>query len=264
VKERRTSIRTRAPLALGVGAAVLATALAGAAAGAGGVTASANSSCPIRSGAGKHVHRKCLKPSDFVPRVSNPWFPLKPGSRWHYQGIKEHKRMVDDVRATHRTKRILGVRTTVVHDVVSVRGRPIEVTDDYYAQDRRGNVWYFGENTKELDHNGNVKSREGSFLAGRKGARAGLFFPADPHVGAEARQEFFKGHAEDHFKVIQRNAPVSVPFVTTDRAIRTKEWTPLEPKTLDNKYYVRGVGTVREIAVKGPTERLELVSFNQG
>jgi hypothetical protein len=257
MKEQGTSIRTHAALVLAAGAAASAMALAGG-------TTSANSSCPIKSGAGKHVHRKCLKPSDFVRHVSNPWFPLKPGSQWHYQGIKEHKRMIDDVRATHRTKRILGVQTTVVHDVVSVQGRPVEVTDDYYAQDRRGNVWYFGENTKELDRNGNVTSREGSFLAGRKGARAGLFFPADPRVGTTARQEFSIGHAEDHFKVLARKAHVSVPFVTTDRAVRTKEWTPLEPKTLDNKYYVHGVGTVREIAVKGPTERLELVSFNEG
>jgi hypothetical protein len=258
VNETTHRSRNRAALALGAGAAAVFMALAG------GGTSSASSSCPIKSGAGRHVHRKCLAPSDFVRHVSNPWFPLKPGSSWHYIGVKDRKRTVDDVRATHRTKRILGVRTTVVHDVVSVHNRPVEVTNDFYAQDRRGNVWYFGENTKELDRHGNVKSREGSFLAGRKGARAGLFFPAHPHVGATARQEFFKGHAEDHFKVIDRNAHVSVPAVTTDHAVRTKEWTPLEPKTLDNKYYVRGMGTVREIAVKGPTERLELVSFKEG
>jgi len=257
VKELRTSIGTRAALALAVGAAALTTALAG-------TSSSASSSCPMQSGAGKHVHRKCLKPSDFVRHVTNPWFPLKPGSRWHYRGVKDHTPMIDNMRVTHKTKRILGVRTTVVHDQVLVHNRREEVTRDFYAQDRRGNVWYFGENTRELDRHGHVTSRSGSFQAGQKGARAGLFFPAQPRVGLEARQEFFKGQAEDHFKVIQRNAHVSVPFVTTDHAVRTKEWTPLEPKTLDNKYYVHGVGTVREIAVKGPTERLELVSFKGG
>jgi hypothetical protein len=251
-------------VALAAGTLAVATGLVGGAAAGATPGGPSHSSCPIKSGAGKHFHRKCLKPSDFVRHVSNPWFPLKPGSTWHYRGVKEGTRTVDVVHATHRTKRIEGVRTTLVHDVVSVHGRPEEVTNDFYAQDRRGNVWYFGENTKELDRHGNVKSRSGSFMSGRGGARPGILFPAHPRVGVTARQEFLKGQAEDHFKVIQRNAHVAVPFVTTNSAVRTKEWTPLEPKTLDNKYYVHGVGTVREIAVKGPTERLELVSFTQG
>jgi hypothetical protein len=205
-----------------------------------------------------------LNPSDFVAQVDNPWFPLKPGSRYRYRGAKDQQKMIDVVRITNQTSMILGVRTTVVHDTVFVQGRPEEVTDDFYAQDRQGNVWYFGENTKELDHHGNVTSREGSFRAGRDGARAGLYFPAHPQPGVSARQEFYKGHAEDHFKVLDRNARVSVPYVSTDHAVRTAEGTPLEPGTVDNKYYVRGVGTVREIAVKGPTERLVLVSFKRG
>ncbi len=217
---------------------------------------------PIESGAGPGWPRT-LKPSDFARHVDNPWFPLKPGSRYRYRGVKEGKHMIDKVHVTHRAKRILGVRTTVVHDVILVHGRPREVTDDWYAQDRHGNVWYFGENTKELDAHGRVTSREGSFEAGRDGARAGLFFPAHPKVGTTARQEFYRGHAEDHFKVVDRSARVSVPYVTTRHAVRTKEWTPLEPRVLDNKYYVRGVGTVREIAVKGPVERLRLVAFHR-
>ena len=255
------SMRARVLLAIGVGVAAIAAALAvGPMAGA---ASSAHSAGTIKSGAGPGWP-KTLRPSDFVRHVSNPWFPLKPGSRWHYRGVKEGVRMIDNVHATHKTKKILGVRTTVVHDEVLMHGRPEEVTNDFYAQDRHGNVWYFGENTKELDRHGHVTSREGSFIAGRKGARAGLFFPANPRPGVSARQEFFKGHAEDHFRVLSRHAHVSVPFVSTHHAVKTKEWTPLEPKVLDNKYYVHGVGTVREIAVKGPVERLDLISFKRG
>ena len=257
-----TSMRDRAAVALAASAAMAAVAFGGT--GSGAAATPAKGACPIKSGAGRGFPRKCLRPSDFVRHVTNPWFPLRPGSTWRSRGVKEGVRMIDNMRATHRTKGILGVPTTVVHDVVLVHGRPEEVTNDFYAQDRRGNVWYFGENTKELDRHGHVKSREGSFRAGRQGARAGLFFPARPRPGVTARQEFFKGHAEDHFQVLTRHAHVSVPAVTSNHAVRTKEWTPLEPKTLDNKYYVRGVGTVREIAVKGPTERLELVSFRRG
>jgi hypothetical protein len=218
---------------------------------------------PIKSGAGPGWPAT-LSPSDFVARVNNPWFPLKPGSKYRYKGVKDRTKTTDVVTVTDRTKRILGVDTTVVHDVVRVHGRREEVTDDFYAQDSDGNVWYFGEATKALDRHGNTLSTEGSFLAGVNGARAGFLIPGHPKVNQVGRQEFLKGQAEDHFKVLDLNARVSVPFVSSRHALRTKEWTPLEPKVLDNKYYVRGIGTVREIAVKGPVERLRLVSFKKG
>src|SRR5262245_14465507 len=141
------SVRVRAALAIGAVMTMAAMLVAGTAAGA---ASSAHSPSTIKSGAGPGWP-KTLRPSDFVRHVSNPWFPLKPGSRWHYRGVEQGVRTIDKVRATDRTKRILGVRVTVVHDVVIVHGRPEEVTNDFYAQDRHGNVWYFGEHTKELD-----------------------------------------------------------------------------------------------------------------
>ena len=236
--------------------AVILTAAAGAAAGAPG-------SATIPSGAGPGWPQR-LSASDFVRRVDNPYFPLRPGSFWRYLGVKDGERMTDIVRVAKGTKRIVGVRTTVVHDTVLIHGRPEEETFDYYAQDRHGNVWYFGEDTKELNSHGKVISREGSFRAGRDGARPGLYIPGHPKIGVSARQEYFKSHAEDHFKVIGLHARVSVPYVTTDNALRTREWTPLEPGVVDNKFYVRGVGTVLENAVRGPTEKLRLVSFRRG
>lgn len=251
-------IRRRVGLAVWVTSALIAVGLASVAGG----TSAAKGPGPIKSGAGPGWPAT-LSPSDFVGRVDNPYFPLKPGSRWHYKGAKGHTKMTDDMRVTHRTKRILGVKATVVHDVVRVHGRREEVTNDFYAQDRDGNVWYFGEATKELDRHGNTTSTEGSFKAGVHGARAGLFIPGHPKVGDSARQEFLKGEAEDHFKVLDLNSQVSVPFVSSRHALRTREWTPLEPGVLDNKYYVRGVGTVREVTVKGPREVLRLVSFTR-
>jgi hypothetical protein len=186
-----------------------------------------------------------------------------PGSRWHYRGVDEDGRFTDNMRVTHRTKRIRRVHTTVVRDVVRKHGKPREVTNDFYAQDRDGNVWYFGENTKELDRHGHVTSREGSFKAGRDGARPGVLFAGDPRVGTTARQEDFRGHAEDRFKVLADDARVSVPYVSSHHAVKTKEWTPLEPGIVEHKYYVRGVGDVKEVTVKGPKERLRLVSFHR-
>ncbi len=100
--------------------------------------------------------------------------------------------------------------------------------------------------------------------AGRDGARPGVLFPGHPRVGLKARQEYYEGHAEDHFKILDRNAHVSVPYVSSHHAVKTKEWTPLEPGIVEHKYYVRGVGDVKEVTIKGPKERLRLVSFHRG
>jgi hypothetical protein len=137
-----------------------------------------------------------------------------------------------------------------------------ERTTDYYVQDKDGNVWYFGEDTAELDANGQVTSTEGTWHAGVDGAVPGIFMEAIPTVGHALAQEFYEGHAEDHFEVVSLSTPVTVPYKSFAVSLRTKEWTPLEPDVLDNKYYVRGIGEVKEISVKGPVELLELVSVN--
>jgi hypothetical protein len=201
--------------------------------------------------------------SGFAPRVDNPWFPLIPGTTFVYRGVKDGKAARDVVTVLHTTKRIQGVRCTSVSDRLYLAGRLEERTTDWYAQDRRGNVWYFGEATAELDRSGHVTSTEGSWLAGRHGAHAGIYMPARPRVGQTGRQEYYKGHAEDHFAVVSVHARVSVPYISSSRAVLTKEWTPLEPGTLDHKYYVHGVGTVKEVTVKGPLERDVLVSVHK-
>jgi hypothetical protein len=193
-------------------------------------------------------------PARFVARVDNPWFPLPPGTTLRYRGGKDGRGGVDLFTVTHRTRTILGVRATVVHDRVITGGRLAEDTYDYYAQDEAGNVWYLGEDTRELDRRGRVTSREGTWRAGRGGARAGIFMPADPRVGETHRQEIYPGHAEDHFRVAARTA----------RRLRTTEWTPLEPGVLDAKHYARGIGTVLEQTVRGGRERWVLASVRRG
>ena len=108
-----------------------------------------------------------------------------------------------------------------------------------------------------------MTSTEGSWQAGSDGAQAGIYMTARPTVGQSRRQEYYKGHVEDHFSVLSVRARVSVPFMSSSRAVLTKEWTPLEPGTLDHKYYVRGIGQVKEVTVKGPLERSELVSVRR-
>src|SRR5215218_7805204 len=195
--------------------------------------------------------------------VDNQWFPLTPGTTYVYRGTKDGQHMRDVVTVTHRTRTIAGAPCVVVRDLSYLNGRLEERTTDWYSQDARGNVWYFGEDTAELDRNGDVKDRSGSWLAGRDGAKAGIYMPAHPRVGQSGRQEYYKGEAEDHFRVVRFGAAVKVPYISSRKALLTEEWTPLEPGVLDHKYYVRGIGSVREQSVKGPLERLDLLSVER-
>ena len=208
-------------------------------------------------------------PAHFTTRVDNAWFPLKPGITYVYRGVEADGRLRDVFTVTRETITIAGVECRVVHDEVFLDGRLAETTDDYYTQDVDGNVWYFGEDTAELDAKGRVTSREGTWRAGRDGAEAGIFMEANPQAGHTFRQEFLRGHAEDFFQVRSLTKDVRVPYGHFGRnpmrrnVLLTKEWTPLEPGVVDHKYYVRGIGEVRETTVKGPLETLSLVRIVQ-
>jgi hypothetical protein len=196
--------------------------------------------------------------------VDNQWFPLVPGMTWAYRGVKDGQPSREIMVATSQTKTIQGVPCTVVSDKLYLSGALEERTLDYYAQDKDGNVWYFGEDTAELKPDGSVKSTEGTWLSGRDGAEAGIFMPADPQVGQSFRQEYYKGQAEDHFRILSLSEQVKTPGATSDQAMLTMEWTPLEPNVVDHKYYVQGIGTVLEQTAKGPLERNTLVSMLKG
>jgi hypothetical protein len=199
----------------------------------------------------------------FVPVVTNPWFPLLPGTTWVYRGHKDGKPSRDVVAVAHATRVIDGVRCAVVQDRLYERGRLEERTTDYYAQDAAGAVWYFGEDTAELDAAGHVKRRAGTWQAGVHGAKAGIYMPAHPRPGQTGRQEYLAGQAEDHFRVLSLDASVHSPATSSTHALLTQEWTPLEPGVIDHKLYVRGIGTVREQTVHGGSELAVLVSFSR-
>jgi hypothetical protein len=196
----------------------------------------------------------------YSAKVDNPWFPLKPGTTFVYEGVKDGAPQRDVVMVTSKTKVVDGAPCVVVHDRAYTRGHLSERTSDYYTQDSKGNVWYYGEDTAELNAKGRVTSREGTWHAGLKGAEPGIFMPAHPRVGDGGFQEYWKGHAEDHYRVLSVNARIAVPYGSFEHAIRTKETSPLEPGIVDNKYYVRGIGEVFEGSVKGPEETARLVS----
>jgi hypothetical protein len=200
-----------------------------------------------------------VDPSRFVATIDNPWLPFTPGSRWVYEAGGGER---NEVVVTGQTRRIMGITATVVRDVETRNGELVEETSDWYAQDRDGNVWYLGEDTRAF-RNGEP-SPAGSWEAGVDGALPGIIMQADPQVGDAYRQEFYRGEAEDMGKVVRLGASQTVPFRPFDGLLVTQDWTPLEPEVVEEKYYAKGVGLVLETTVKGGSDRNELVSYRSG
>lgn len=224
-----------------------------------GSRAAAKATCGLPTfGPGPSYHPH-IRPRDFTPNVTNAWFPLTPGHVLVYTGEKDRIPAIDIFSPTRRTRVIDGVRTRVVEDRLYTKGFLGERTSDYYAQDHCGNVWYFGEDTADLNRQGKITSRSGSFHAGVHGAQPGVFMQANPQIGREFRQEWAPGQAEDQYHALDFTSSATVPFGRFQRTLlRTTETTALEPGVLDNKYYLRGVGTLLETTVKGGHETLRL------
>jgi hypothetical protein len=206
-----------------------------------------------------------LNPADFTTEIDNPYWPMSPGSRWVYRETAKGVQQKVVVKVTNKPKTIAnGVEARVVSDTVTQGGVPVEVTDDWYAQDSAGNVWYLGEDTAEYE-NGKVVSRAGSFEAGVDGAQPGVIVPADPQVGMQYRQEYYAGEAEDEGEVVSLDQQVAVPFGRFTETLMTRDTNPLEPEVNELKLYARNVGPVLTLdigTVGGGREAL--VSYTAG
>ena len=197
-------------------------------------------------------YTQAIDPANFVATVDNPFFPLTPGTTVTYGG---DEKIV--VTVTSDTKLIVGVAATVVRDKVFVDGALEEDTTDWFAQDRQGNVWYFGEQTAEYS-DGKITSTKGSWTAGVDGAQPGVVMLAHPQIGDAYRQEYFKGEAEDMASVTAVTGKITVPAGAYSDILVTEEWTPLEPDVRERKTYGRGVGLVEIRRIKGGSELIQL------
>lgn len=197
--------------------------------------------------------------ANFVPLVDNRLYPLKPGTVLEYTVTKEGGTEKVVITVMHETKKILGVSTTVVHDLVSQGGHVTEDTWDWYSQDREGNVWYFGEATTKTE--GGKSSTEGSWEAGVNGAKAGVIMEAHPKVGDNYRQEYAPGVAEDRAEILSLNESVTVRKGSFTGCVKTKDYSPLKPDLVENKVFCPGVGQVLVVHVLGPAEHEELVAI---
>jgi hypothetical protein len=252
----------KALLAL-MGAVMALVLVAGCGASSGGSGGNANGSTKKAQGAKQVAYSPRIRPADFTTKIDNKYFPLKPGTTFVYRGKTANAKEGDIMKVTSDTKNIMGVKCVVVDDRVTEGGKFTEQTYDWYAQDNKGNVWYFGENSKEIK-NGKVTSTGGSWEAGKNGAKPGIIMPVSPKVGKTYRQEYEKGVAEDMARALKLDGSVKVPYGSFKHVLVTDEWTPLEPNVAEHKYYAAGVGDVKEIATKGPLETLVLVDVKHG
>jgi hypothetical protein len=200
------------------------------------------------------TYQPAIDPADFVEAVDNPYWPLVPGTKWTYRSADERT----EVAVTSERRTVMGVSTVVVHDQVFADDELMEDTFDWYAQDRAGNVWYFGEDTTSYEDNP-AGDHAGSWEAGVDGGQPGVVMLADPMSGDVYRQEFYAGEAEDLALVRRLGTKLKVPAGSYDDVLVTEEWSPLEPDIIELKYYARGVGVIAERGIFGSKELVQLV-----
>ncbi len=186
------------------------------------------------------IYKASFHPSDFTPHITNKYFTLIPGTTYVYQGT-EGERI--EVFVTNQTRAVMGIITRVVWDREWKNNELVEDTPDWFAQDKDGNVWYFGEDTKELE-NGIVVTTKGSWEAGIAGALPGIIMKGNPKVGDIYRQEYFKGEAEDIAQVTALGVQLNTSLGFFSDCLETREWTPLEKGSFERKYYCPQVRTL--------------------
>ena len=249
-------------LAIGTGGCAGVPSASPTAAESGGPSASASASAslepPLHNPAAVvegEPYQPAIDPADFVAVIDNPYFPLIPGTTHVFEGAGEHV----EVTVTTDTKVIMGVTCVVIHDQVLVDGEVAEDTYDWYAQDRWGNVWYFGEDTAEYEH-GVVTTTAGSFEAGVNGAQPGILMLGAPQVGDYYWEEFYAGEAEDQARVTSlAEMGIEVPYGRYDQVLMTENTTPLEPGLIERKWYASGIGVIAEELLGSGEGQLVLV-----
>lgn len=199
-------------------------------------------------------------PTVWASAVTNPYFPLVPGTVYQYSGQTSAgvETVTTTVLAASRT--VNGIPAVEVHDEVFLDGNLIEDTYDWYGQDDAGNVWYLGEDSKTIS-NGQVTGTAGSWEWGVSGALPGIQMWADPsaHVDEKYRQEFSRGVAQDLGKVIGLDQAVTVPAGSFTGCIKTEDKNELMPnEAVENKFYCPQLGLVSSVDLGDPP--LELTS----
>lgn len=205
-------------------------------------------------------YRPQLDPADFVDRIDHPYRPILPGTRWVYDGISDGDRERTEVVVTPDRREIMGISAVVVEDTTYVGDEMVSQSLDAYAQDRDGNVWFLGEDSKDYE-NGEVVCTAGAWEAGVDGAYPGIVMPAEPTAGDAYRQQYVAGEAEDTARVARLGENRTIGLGDYQHVIVIEEWSPLEPDVHEEKYYAPGVGKIYEVQTAGGEATSELVEL---
>jgi len=202
-----------------------------------------------------------LTPADFVALIDNPYFPAIPGSTYVYEGQTQEGLERIEIKVLNETREVMGVTTTVIRDSVFLDGTLVEDTVDWYAQDKEGNVWYFGEVVDNYE-DGRLKDHAGSWEAGVDGALPGIYMYADPaaHVGETYYQEYYAGEAEDQATLLSAGESVTIGYGSFENVVKTNDFTLLDPDSQEHKFYAAGIGVIQTINLN-TGETFELVEF---
>jgi hypothetical protein len=196
-------------------------------------------------------------PSRFSTKIDNPYVALSSVRNSVLQGHEGEAKFRSEARLLARKTRILGIPVAIVEVKDFEDGKLIERTLDYYAQRDDGSVWYFGEHVDDIE-DGKVTGHDGQWIAGKSGAKPGLFMPAKPRVGQTFEQEQAPGVAEDRSTVVATGLSVKTPAGRFTGCIKTRDFAPLDKNT-EFKIYCRNVGLVRQQA---PDTLVQLVRYS--
>jgi hypothetical protein len=218
---------------------------------------------PLRAEASRQsasdTYTVAIVPSDFVPRVTNRYFSLEPGTRYLFKDATGNERI--EIAVTDDRKNIMGVTATVVQVKEWKRNTLVEETRDWYAQDKTGTVWYFGEAVDNYK-DGKLDNHKGSWEAGVDGAMPGIIMPGEPEVGQTYRQEYYKERAEDMGTIVALDAKVSVPFGKFENCLKVRDWSRIEAGN-EHKYYCPATGFLTmEESIEGG-DKVELVEIKR-
>lgn len=190
------------------------------------------------------VYDPKINPADFTTKITNKYFSLPVGKEMTYMADTEEGPEKIVIKITGETKVIEGVTTLVYLDTVHLNGVIHEVTRDYLAQHKNGDVWYFGEEVDNYDEKGRLKDHAGTFIHGKDGARAGIWMKAEQKIGDSYKQEYFKGEAEDMRDTVATGLTVTTKLGTYTDCVKVYDWTPIDKKSREHKTYCPQVGAL--------------------
>lgn len=180
----------------------------------------------------------------------NTYFVLEPKYQLVYEGRENGKKVGLTVTVLDQTKQVNGVQTRIVKEEHTEDGKLIELSMNWFAICKQTNsVFYFGEKVDNIE-NGQVVNHDGSWEAGKNGAKPGLIMPGLPLLGARYFQELAPGAAQDRAEIESLTATVRTPAGTFNGCLKTEETTPLEPNVEDIKFYAPTIGLVQDGPLK--------------